>query len=210
MSKVHDFRKEPIQRELRRMGFSRLEDKNLIEQMAVCVRDHEHFRAILVKVEPHKRTTAYEAFRQHLRFTAKPLDVYLTEAAQAAEAERLPVWDEKNQTVTDYSNYHGSDRPFLEVLAERAIKRAALEQKAKGSLTITCAKCTKQANYPALDQVGAYAAAVRSGWVFKKIAADESWPCNCSTVIRDDCKAHEREIAVCPACPASRLELAHA
>jgi hypothetical protein len=187
----HDFRKEPIQRKLRELGFSRLEDKELIEQMAVCVRDHEHFRAILAKVEPDKRGIAYEAFRGHLRFTPKPLEVYLSESAQKAEAEKLPVWDEKNQTVTDYADYHGSGRPYLEVLAEQAIHRAERERTAKGSLTLVCRKCTREAIFPSLDHIAAYAYATKVGWIFEK---------------DDDGK----ERAVCPECPAARVELANA
>ncbi len=95
-----DFRKESITRELRRLGFTHDNDRELIPQMAVCVRDHDHLRAILAKVEPAKRAIAYEAFRSHLRFTPKPLEVYLSEAAQLAEQEKLPVWDEKSQTIT--------------------------------------------------------------------------------------------------------------
>lgn len=196
--KPRDFQKESIQRELKRMGFSRLEDKDLIVQMAICVRDHEHFRAILLKVEPDKRTTAYEAFRAHLRFTPKQLEVYLSEAAQKAEAEKLPVWNEKDQTITDYDNYHGTGRPYIEVLAERAINRRYLEDGAKGSLTLTCAKCTKQVIYPALDRIGAYAMATHDGWVFVQPPRDGA----------DD--SPKKEISICPDCPAVRSNLAHA
>lgn len=191
MSKAHDFRKEPIQRQLRRLGFARLEDKELIEQMAVCVRGHEHFRQILAKVEPDKRNIAYEAFRGRLPFTPKPLEVYLSEAAQQAEAEKLPVWDEKNQTVTDYANYHGSGKPYLEVLAEQAIHQAERERKAKGSLTLMCAKCTAEHIFPALNRIAAYAYATKTGWIFEQ-----------------DADGNER--AICPKCPAARVELANA
>lgn len=186
-----DFRKESITRELRRLGFTHDNDREMIAQMGVCVRDHNHFRAILAKVEPEKRHIAYEAFRSHLRFTPKPLEVYLSEAAQLAEQEKLPVWDEKSQTITDYKDYHGSTRPYLEVLAERAIHQATLERKAKGSLTLVCAKCTKTIIYPALDQVAAYAFAAKDGWIFDKNADGE-------------------EKAVCPECPAARVALTHA
>lgn len=187
----HDFRKEPINRKLRKLGFSSLGEKELIAQMGVCVRDHDHFRSLMINVEPAKRTIAYEALRAHLRFTPKPLEVYLSEAAQQAEAQKLPVWDEKNHTITDYSNYHGSGRPQIEVLAERAIKTAELQRKAKGNLILTCQKCTVQGIYPALDRIGAYAFAVKDGWVFEKGADD-------------------KEQAICPNCPAVRPELSNA
>lgn len=190
MSVKHDFRKEPINRKLRKLGFSSLGEKELIAQMGVCVRDHDHFRSLMINVEPAKRTIAYEALRAHLRFTPKPLEVYLSEAAQQAEAQKLPVWDEKNQTITDYSNYHGSGRPQIEVLAERAIKQNYLERKAKGTLILTCTKCTKEMAYPGLNRIAAYAAAKHDGWAFEKAAEEE-------------------EISICPTCPSS-TRLLHA
>jgi len=183
----HDFKKEPISRKLRELGFSSLKDKALIEQMGVCVRDHAHFRSLMLCVTPDKRTIAYEALRSRLTFVPRSLDEYLAEGAMLAEQAKLPVWDEKNQTVTDYADYHGG-KTQLEVLAMRAIKRAAQEEKCDKNLMLTCAKCTVQAMFPALDKLAAYSYARKSGWWFEK---------------NEDGK----EIAVCPECPAARVEM---
>lgn len=185
----HDFRKEPISRKLRTLGFSSLQDKDLIAQMAVCVRDHAHLRTLLLAVVPEKRTIAYEAFRSQIRqFVPKPLHEYLAEGAMLAEQAKLPVWDEKNQTVTDYKDYHGG-KTQLEVLAMRAIHKNARENAATGQLQLVCSKCTERHIFPALDKINAYAYARKLGWVFQMR------------------QGGNEEVAICPKCPAARVEM---
>ena len=81
-----------INRYLGKHGLATLDDPaGLVQQLAFCVRDHIHFRQILVRCEPEHRHALYEAFRPHLSFEAKPLDVYVAEAGADAEARQLPT-----------------------------------------------------------------------------------------------------------------------
>lgn len=130
---------------LMRHGLGGLTDPNLIHQLAFLVRNHDHFRQLLVVQEPQHRHDMYEAMRPHLRFQAKPLDVYIAEAAAnfaAAESRAKP----------------------LEVEAEEALAAA----RAKGWMEFTCARCTRTESYPGMDRLAAIKAARKAGWVYER------------------------------------------
>lgn len=182
-----EFRQRTLNHQLKKIGFGGLEDPQLVHQLAFCVRDHEHFRKILAVVEPDKRLIAYQTMRPHLNFEAWPLDRYIIAAKQEAEELQLPV-TLKDGSVVAYKDYH-EDRPSLEVLAERAIKQAE-EEKLHKALILTCSKCTYVQRFPAHDTIAAYASAKKAGWVFSKTDVDGT----------------EKEIAVCPTCPAVRVD----
>jgi hypothetical protein len=137
-----------LDRALKNRGFGGLDDPAINQQLAFCVRDHEHFRAVLCGVKPEHRTMAYEAMRPYLRFEAKPLDVYMAEAADIAARK------ETEQTSID-------------VLASQAIERALKESKAKGSLLLVCARCLASGVFLAPDRGAATYDAIKQGWTRK-------------------------------------------
>jgi hypothetical protein len=83
-----------VNRELQRLGFGSLKDPSLPLQFAVCVRDHAHFRGILMHIpEGMDRKKWYEALAPNLRFKAKPLADYEAESKRLAEQNQLPTYD---------------------------------------------------------------------------------------------------------------------
>jgi len=65
-----------------------------IAALAKTIRDHKHFETQLTSTDAESRQMLYDALRPHLRFEAKPLDVYVASAGQMAEREQLPVLGE--------------------------------------------------------------------------------------------------------------------
>jgi len=126
-------------------GFSPLTDPNVIPQLALMISDHERFRKLLVTVEPDKRLEAYEALRPHLRFEAKPLDVYVAEAADIAARSQ--------------------EQSPLEMLAQDAIRRNQRDLEARGVFTLVCERCTKEAHFRAKNRYQGAEDAKQLGWV---------------------------------------------
>lgn len=81
----------PINRLLGQSGLAQLGDPGLIPQLACLVRDHAHFRSLLITCEPEERRAMYEAMAPNLSFQARSLDAYLTEAREDAAARQLPT-----------------------------------------------------------------------------------------------------------------------
>jgi hypothetical protein len=126
-------------------GFAGLDSPRLLlDQIASLIDDHERFRALLLKVEPHQRTDAYEALKPRLRFTAKPLDDYVSEGRiRASEA------------------ISHSETASLEDIATEAIRR----RESRGSLLMVCAKCLSQEVFVGSDQTDCVRQARNKGWV---------------------------------------------
>lgn len=156
-----------VDRWLRNRGFGGIDDRNLVHQMAFMVRDHKHFRNILMAVEQDKRKLAYEAMSPHLQFNAKSLADYELEARQEADTMRLPT-------------YHAADdiRPYkpaevgekLQAKIEDALGRAVIEMQAetkRGRLTVTCRKCIAEASAFVNDRQEGYLALTALGWKFE-------------------------------------------
>ena len=141
-------------------GFATLDDPSaMVRQMGFIIPDHDGFRALLATCEPEYRTGMYNALKPHLRFEAKPLDVYLAEAGSMAEAKQLP-------TIGDDG---GSLQPFRarEIMTPEYIAQQALEQALlQHHLTVTCRKCTKQAQFHGARKADAVQAAREAGWVY--------------------------------------------
>jgi RNase P subunit RPR2 len=138
-----------LNRALKNRGFGGFDDPEMIRQVAFCVRDHDHLRQILCAVEPDQRTLAFESMRPHLRFEAKPLDVYLAEAADLAARKQ-------------------ADQTPLEIAAEKAIARNMADEKKKGALTVKCTQCTKAFAFPGESRKDAERLARVSGWKVRR------------------------------------------
>lgn len=76
-------------------GLGSLDDPGLIPQLRFLVshviKTHEQFRELINRCEGSKRYAMYEALHSALRFEPKPLDVYIAELGQIAEAQQLPI-----------------------------------------------------------------------------------------------------------------------
>ena len=86
---------QQVQKRINRMlgeyGLGQLDSPGLVGQLAYLVRDHDHFRSLLLVAEPHQRSLMYDAMAPNLRFKARTLEQYLTEAREDAEARQLPI-----------------------------------------------------------------------------------------------------------------------
>jgi len=87
---THAMRKR-INRMLGEHGLAQLDDPGLHGQLAYLVRDHDHFRSLLITAPPEHRGLMYDAWAPNLRFKAHTLEQYLMEARADAEARQLPI-----------------------------------------------------------------------------------------------------------------------
>lgn len=167
---------EQLNRALKQQGFGGLDDPAIVQQFAFCVRDHEHFRSILLGVVPEQRTNAYEAMRPYLRFDPRPLDVYMAEAADLAarkEQDQIP----------------------LEVLATEAIRQNQHEK--DGALTLVCDTCTVHGIFRAKLRKHAEKEAHSSGWrsTGEKSYCPKHVPTRCTMKLRcstEDCLVEQK------------------
>ncbi len=165
-----------VNRLLASAGLGQLEDgAGLLSQLGYLVRDHEHFRQLLVACEPDQRVAMYEALRANLRFTPKALDVYMSEAGAIADARQWPLLDAATGQLRPHKPV---DIRSDEYIAQQAVVRSM----AKETLTLTCAKCTKVEQFHGERKVDAIMAAREAGWTY------------------DELNGKGREI--CPECPA--------
>jgi len=163
-------------------GLSTLDNpQGLCQQLGFLVEDDRHFMQMLNKCLPQYRRDMYEALRPHLRFEARPLDVYIAELGMQAEIEKLP-------TVDADGKFHEYRTPEIRTespdLAED-IKDVVEETLAKKHLTVTCRKCTREETFHG---------GTRADVIYKLRAAGWTWGV--------DDAGEGREI--CPDCPASR------
>jgi hypothetical protein len=87
-------KKSAINRMLQSHGLGRLEDgAGLVSQLGFLVRDHEHLRSLLVRCEPENCSAMYDSLKPYLRFTPKPMDIYIPESKELAERQNLPTID---------------------------------------------------------------------------------------------------------------------
>ena len=52
----------------------------LRDLLASTIRDHAHFQRLITESDPSMRQEFYDSVRPHLKFRAKPLDVYVNDA----------------------------------------------------------------------------------------------------------------------------------
>jgi len=81
--------KRKVDNKLMSLGFAKLDDKDLIHQLAYVVQNHEMFREIIMAATPEKRNECYESMKPYLRFQAKPLTEYLLAHKGQFEFERM-------------------------------------------------------------------------------------------------------------------------
>lgn len=176
--------RKTINRYLGNRGLSTLEDpQGLVMQLGFLVEGHDHFQQLINKCEPQHRRDMYEALRPHLRFEAKPLDVYIAELGMQAEIEQLP-------TVDSDGMFHA----FRPAQIWSAEARQDLEKQvgdlveAEGSkhhLELTCKKCTRTETFHGGLKAEAIHKARLAGWTYGL-----------------DHEGKGREI--CPECPAGK------
>lgn len=146
---------------LRNRGFSATDEPGaLMQQMAFCVRDHDHFRSMLTACEPEQRSAMYRALAPNLNFEARPLDVYISEAGAVAEAKQLPTLGEGGKLLPFKTPTIESD----EFIANEAIKREA----AKHHLRVTCAKCTREETFSGIRKIDAIKKLRDAGWTYNE------------------------------------------
>lgn len=87
---------------LKSHGFGGLDDRNIMDQLALMVRDHKHFRSVLMTTNPLERKACYDSLAPRLNFKAKPLEDYIAEAKLDAEIRQLPNYDPKTLQVTPF------------------------------------------------------------------------------------------------------------
>jgi len=157
-----------VNRELQRMGFGTLKDPNLFDQMAMVIRDHQHFRRLLMAVEQGQRHVAYEALAAKLRFKAKPLEDYELESRQLAEQNQLPHYDPKTLAVTEWKPQEIKTTAYLQSVAEKAIDRELRESEATQECTLVCAKCTYEQKFRVKKRSIMPHVARQDGWTFSE------------------------------------------
>jgi hypothetical protein len=148
-----------VDHELRRLGFGGLDDPNLIPQIAFFIRDHAQFRGQLFSVLPEQRRLAYESLRPHLRFAAKPLDVYEAEMKEMAERQQLPGFNPATGEVIPFK----AGSVDLDRLATEAIQQKKHEDKG-GVLELVCTHCTVFEHFRAPKKKEAQREAHSKGW----------------------------------------------
>jgi hypothetical protein len=136
---------EKLNHELKKRGFGGLDDPTIVQQLAVVVRDHVHFRQILMAVVPEERTNCYETMRPHLRFEAWPLDRYVAKAAELAANKEL-------------------DKAAIDILAEQALARNQRDIDTLGVLALVCTRCTTEDTFKGATLHVALKAAAKAGW----------------------------------------------
>lgn len=167
-----------LQRSLKKFGLN-TDINQAIAQMGRLVRDHKHFERLLTEAGPELRQELYDSLRPHLKFVAKPLDVYVADAGKMAEREQLP-------TIGPDGMLHefqpARDARSIEADVEDMLASAL----AKRTLVVTCAKCTRQQTFFGVGDetpVAVVLKARKAGWIY-------------------DYKA-DPPVEICPACPTS-------
>lgn len=141
-----------------------------IASMSATIRDHEHFQRLITEAEPSFRQSFYDSVRPHLKFRAKPLDVYIADAQQMAEREKLPT------LMPD-----GTLREFRPASDVESVQKAMAASIASRHFVLTCSKCTKQETFYAVGletPVAVIMKARKVGWMYDPVLKNETCP-NC-------------------------------
>ncbi len=176
--------KAQINRELQRIGLGKLSDPRLFDQMAFLVRDHAHFRGMLMHETPSDRAQMYQCLAPRLRFKAKPLEDYVAESKRIAEEKQLPQYNPTDLACREITPYHHKTEEFkareldmetgaheprsvLTKTAEEAIARSLREEGARYQLKLVCSECTyERAPIRVKRKPSAYKIAKQEGWTF--------------------------------------------
>ena len=134
--------KSQINRELQRLGFGKLSDPKIFDQMAFLVRDHDHFRGMLMHEEPANRKQMYDCLAPRLRFKAKPLYDYEADSKRIAEEKQLPQYSPKNLECRELVPYHMKSEGFQEAEKVRREAEAFVGSMREPEVsTAICSKC---------------------------------------------------------------------
>ena len=126
----------------------------LCQQLGYLVEDEEHFKQILNRVSPELRRDCYESIAPHLRFKARPLDVYLSELGTEAEVQQLAVMDEEGKL-------RAYNPPEI-----RTVQRVVEETLGSWHLTLTCKKCTREETFSGGRRADVIWKARDAGWTY--------------------------------------------
>ncbi len=153
-----------------------------VGQIGMYVRDHEHFRSLLNTCAAELRYDMYCDMVPYLRFKPKALDVYLSETADLSDRKQLPII-----TADGGLRAHpgATDVQSLEFIANQAI----LAERAKHRLTLTCRKCTRQAEFIGERKADCITDARMTGWAYDSASGFERCPV-CMAGSREN---HQRE-----------------
>lgn len=185
-----------VNHKLQKLGFGTLKDPTLFDQMAAVIRDHTHFRRLLMAVEQGQRHVAYQALAAKLRFKAKPLEDYEIESRTLAEQNQLPHYDPKSLAVTEWKPQEIETQAYkarkcacgmtfnptagelecgdcriardkLAKIAAEAIDRDLREAEATQQLTLCCRVCTYEQKFRVKKRSAAYKIARSYGWMIE-------------------------------------------
>lgn len=147
---------------LGRAGFPQLDEPGaLMAALAYSIADDNHFRSLLTRCEPEHRPAMYNSLTPNLRFTPKPLDVYLAKAASEAERKQLPVLAPGGALLP----FKPVDIESPEYVAKMAWKR----EHAKFRLTLKCSRCTITEDFYGIQKADAIYDARNIGWAYDEV-----------------------------------------
>lgn len=186
--------KPTMNKQLSQAGLATLDDpRSLLAQIALGIKTHEQFRQLLSKVAPEDRSNCYHSLCSRLPFEPKPLDTYIAEARNQADAEKLPTFDADTGKITEY----GAVGPVnLNALAAKAIAQREAEENAKGRLNLVCRRCTYEGYFFAKTKKEAHEVAAEEGWYFEETGLH----------VRFSKAAGFKLKALCPNCSKDRIQ----
>lgn len=164
--------KRKLDTQLMVMGLKRLNDPELVPQMARLIKDHDFFMGLLNECDQEKRYEMYHAITPHLSFEAWPLETYIAKLKERAAA--IESWS-KPITV-------GEDQ-FQQVTPDQATGVV---------IDMTCYKCPRTASFYGETPLSAVILARQDGWVRERGTNKEVCP-KCECVDRGERKK-------CPSC----------
>ena len=138
-----------------------------IAMLAGTIRDHKHLEQLLTSCSGEERTMLYESVRPHLRFVAKPLDVYISHVAEKAEREQWPVMvDGKLTEFKSAQDVATTQKGIANVLKQKTLK-------------LVCFRCTKWEEFPQIGNETAVDVSIKArkvGWVYNVTTHTETCP----------------------------------
>jgi hypothetical protein len=154
MNNIQD--RKTINNYLGNRGLATLDNPGgLCQQLGYLVEDETHLKQILNRCAPELRRECYEAVLPHLRFKARPLDVYLSELGAEAEAEQLPV-------VNEAGKFRAYNPPDI-----RTVQRVVEESISSWHLTLTCKKCLREETFHGGRRADVIFKARDAGWTYE-------------------------------------------
>lgn len=145
-----------------------------IAALAFMVRDHKHLENLLTGIGPEERQMVYDSIVPHLRFKARPLDVYVSNVGQRAEREQWPVLED------------GKFKEFKPAQDLSTVQKHINAEIAKKLLILTCSKCTCEETFFQIGEetrVDTILKARKAGWVYDLVNQKEICP-KCPTSLR--------------------------